>query len=138
MLQASRFGTPGTGTKRSPPGPGAGGVQPDTGGWARHQAAQFLRQEPALAEEHAVQGTLRELGRGAGSGAGMGEELQHRPVEVLHPGVPGQPHPAGGKPLVPAGRERAALWDLPAVEAPGEVRHRGRLAQPRKGVHTLR
>ncbi|MEV6296699.1 hypothetical protein AB0M41_41235 [Streptomyces sp. NPDC051896] len=109
-------------------------------GWARHQAAQFLRHEPDIAGEHAVQGTLRELGRGADSAVGMAEELQHRPVEVLHPSVPDQPHPADGKPLVPAGRERAAFWDLPAVEVPGQGRHRGRLAQSRKGVHrdTLR
>ncbi|GGV91719.1 hypothetical protein GCM10015535_50960 [Streptomyces gelaticus] len=84
--------------------------------------------------QHAVQHPPSELGGGPPRLSGVAEELQHGPVEILHSGIPGQPDPADGDPLVPLARERARLLDLPLMEVPGEGKHRGRLAQPRERV----
>ncbi|WP_157376257.1 hypothetical protein [Amycolatopsis keratiniphila] len=94
-------------------------------------------QQPDLAGEHAVQGAMRELGRGAALVAGMTEVLQHRPIEILHAGVAGQPDPAGRPAFVPVLGELAVLGDLAEVELFGEGQHRGQLGNVPAGSHTV-
>ncbi len=92
-------------------------------------------QQADLAGQHAVQGLEPELGGGGGLPAGVTEELQHRPVQILHAGVAGQAHPAHRPPLVPLRGERPVLGDLPAVELGREREDRGGLAQARESIH---
>ena len=76
-------------------------------------------QDADIAGQHAVQGALRELRGGPADAPGMGEELQHGPVEFLHAGVAGQPDPADRPPLVPGRGDTQPFgisrrWNSPA------------------------
>jgi hypothetical protein len=107
----------------------------DAAGLAPLQEVQVVQDQQAhLAGQHTVQGLQTELGGGGVLTTRVAEELQHLPVEVLHAGVAGQPHPAHRPPLMPLHGEAAVLGDLPAVECAGEGEHRRGLAQSRERV----
>ena len=91
-------------------------------------------QKPGLTRGHTVQGATGQVGAGAASVSGVGVELEHRPVELLEPGVAGQPDPAHRPPLVAIAGVGALDPDLAAVKILGERQDRCRLAQAGVGV----
>jgi hypothetical protein len=91
-------------------------------------------QDAHLTRQDAVQGAAGVVSGRATPRSGMGKELQHRPVEFLHPGVAGQSDPAHRPAFVTGLRGIAQGVDLAAVVLAGERQHRRGFAETRERI----
>jgi hypothetical protein len=107
----------------------------DAGAVAPPQEMKVVHDQcPYFTQQYAVQDAAGVVGGGATPRSGVGEELQHRPVEFLHPGVAGQSDPAHRPAFVTGLRGIAQCFDFPAMVLAGERQYRRGLPETRERI----
>src|SRR5207302_4071450 len=91
-------------------------------------------EKSGLTGDHAIQRALGQLRGGTVAAARMGEEPEHRAVEILHTGIAGQPDTTHRPAFISATGDFAMLGDFAAVKVFGEIGDGDRFTESGKAV----